>query len=349
MGLIIFVIIFYNLIAKTNPKLQEKTKNRLPFFITLFIVLQILSFLGGHLASILGTILGLGIVMSPFIFIGWVIKKITGSNNKKKSEEYQELKKENMGDIKLTESVPKRKKIVQKFNDKYSLNLTEAQIDRIVEASYSSYHWQREIYDMDKDYKFASQWMEQANSWLRAYIYAFPIMDISTDFRRQEQIVEDTFYAIFMDIDPKSCFSVEDCIEKINQKYMTRFDEKTFMDAYRFLQKHHHNFKLPGADRSMIKNQSEIDALAEKYQSFRSKKMKKAVDEEYSKVDDDIPVVVPEIVNPELAEAEDAASAAMPEDIESMIKGGNYSDEEILEYLKKMYGADDSSCEGEMM
>ena len=64
---------------------------------------------------------------------------------------------------------------------------------------------------------------------------------------------------------------------------MTRFDEKTFMEAYRFLQKHHHNFKLPGADRTIIRNESEVDRLAEKYDAFKSRRQKETVNREYSK------------------------------------------------------------------
>ena len=87
MGFIIFIIIFYNLFGKTNPKLHDKMKGRMPLLIMFFFVCQILQWSSGGVAAILGTILGLGIALSPFIFIGWVINKITGKNKRNKSEE----------------------------------------------------------------------------------------------------------------------------------------------------------------------------------------------------------------------------------------------------------------------
>ncbi|MBR1674501.1 MAG: hypothetical protein IJ703_06025 [Eubacterium sp.] len=352
MGLIIFIIIFYNLIAKNNPKMQEKTKNRLPFFIVLFVLFEILRFSGAAIASGIGVLLALGMVASPFIFIAWVINKARSIGKRNESKEYNKIKEEIKEDIKLTESVPKRRKIVAKFNEKYSLCLTDSQIDRIVEASYYSYSWLREIYDMDKTYKFASQWIEETNDWLRTYLYVFPVMDISTDFARQEQIVEDTYYAIFREIDPKSCFSVEECIEKINNKYMTRFDEKTFMEAYRFLQKHHHNFKLPGADRTILRNESEVDRLAEKYSGFSSKKQKQTVDREYSKPADDIPYVQAEYVYEPGSSGESASGSYVdsmmkgdrditPEEVEELIRSGKISDAEIMEMIRRIYGSPD--------
>jgi hypothetical protein len=298
-------------------------------------VLQILAFIGGSLSNIIGNLLAFGFIASPFIFISWIVKKIKGIGNKKTSEEYQEIKREVGADIKLTESVPKRKKIVAKFNEKYSLCLTDDQIDRIVEASYSSYSWLRELYDMNKDYKFASQWIEEHNDWLRTYLFVFPVMDISSDFARQEQIVEDTYYAIFKDIDPKSCYSVEDCIIKINNKYMTRFDEKTFMEAYRFLQKHHHNFKLPGADRNILRNESEVDKLAEKYDAFKTKRQKNAVDREYSK---ETQTAGQYGAGGESSTQDYGNNDITPEELEEMIRSGKLNDDEIMKIIKQIYG-----------
>ncbi|MCR5148580.1 MAG: hypothetical protein K6C35_06385 [Eubacterium sp.] len=332
MGLIIFIIIFYNLIAKSDPKLHDRMKKRMPLLIMLFIMLQCASWFGEGLTRGIGTLLGLGIVLSPFILIGWGIKKITNAGKRKNSQEYQEIKREMQQDIKLTESVPKRRKIVAKFNEKYSLCLTEEQIDRIVEASYSSYTWQREIYDMDKEYKFASMWVDEADEWLRMYLYVFPVMDISFDIRRQAQIVEDTLCAIFRDIDPKRCYSVDDVIQRINNKYLTRFDEKTFMIAYRFLQKEHHNYKLPGADRSMIKNVSEVDSLAQKYQNAQNAEPpKRYVSPAGAKVPEN-----------------NIGDGITHEQLEEMIQSGNFTDDEIVEIIKKIYGGNDEDPDSGM-
>ncbi len=45
----------------------------------------------------------------------------------------------------------KRRKIVDKFNKRFELNLSDVEIDRIVDASYASIEWEVEIYAMTKE------------------------------------------------------------------------------------------------------------------------------------------------------------------------------------------------------
>ena len=100
MGLIIFLIIFYNLIAKNNPKMHDKVKKRMPLLIFLFFMFEGLKFSGALLGSIFGEILALGIVASPFIVIGWLIKKIVNRGKRENSEEYKYVREEAREDAK---------------------------------------------------------------------------------------------------------------------------------------------------------------------------------------------------------------------------------------------------------
>lgn len=163
----------------------------------------------------------------------------------------------------LTKSFPKRRKIVEKFNKKYGLNLRPEEIERIVDASYMSYSWEREICDMDDDYQIIAEWFTTDTSWLRAYLRVFSIQTVSSDFGMQKDICLSAFGQIFEEIDPANCASVEECIYKINNRYMTAFDETTFMIAYRFLQANGYKVVLPG--QNLVRNKSDIENLMDKY------------------------------------------------------------------------------------
>lgn len=163
----------------------------------------------------------------------------------------------------LTRAVPKRRKIVQKFNQKYDLYLTEEEINRIVDASYMSNCWEREILDMDQKYDTIAQWYRGDSAWLRAYLHAFPVQNVTSDFESQRSICLDTFYQIFAEIDPGKYESVESCVREINQRFMTNFDDITFSIAHRFLADNGYSFSLPRYDMHGAK--SDIDRLKDKY------------------------------------------------------------------------------------
>lgn len=163
----------------------------------------------------------------------------------------------------LTKAVPKRRKIIQKFNQKYDLYLTDEEINRIVDASYMSNCWEREILDMDQKYDTISQWYRGDSAWLRAYLHVFPVQNVTSDFESQRSICLDTFYQVFSEIDPGKYESVESCVREINHRFMTNFDDITFSVAHRFLADNGYKFELPHFDVRGVK--SDIDRLKDKY------------------------------------------------------------------------------------
>ena len=177
-SLIVIGLIWYGLFGKNNPKtvrtVQEKKSNTGCF--TVFLVLMVIgvgtSFLPG-LFGVAVAILALGL---PIMLIGKLIQAANHEATRRNSKEIKEIPEK----FKLTESVSKRQKILGKFNEKYELNLSQEQMDRIVDASYMSYSWEKEIYDMTKDYGRPAEWMKCDTSWLRAYLRAFPMMNISS-------------------------------------------------------------------------------------------------------------------------------------------------------------------------
>lgn len=136
----------------------------------------------------------------------------------------------------LPRSPKKRIKIVEKFNEAYKLLLTEEQIKRIVDASYMSNAWKREVEAMYDKYDSVNQWMYGETAYLRAYLRAFAVQDVTSDFQMQMQIVMDSFEEIFTYSDEISMLSIDQRISRINSKFMTNFDEITYMIAYRFLE-----------------------------------------------------------------------------------------------------------------
>lgn len=275
MPLLVIFIVWYVIYAKNNPKVYRKIGDKISKII---VGLILLSFLSSFIPAAFGVSIGLLVILCvfglPVIFFIWLIKNIFGgnSNRNKKSDytyyqnNYQtaDNKKRTYGTVTgLTKTVSKRRKIVEKFNKKYDLNLTEQEIDRIVDASYMSNCWEREIYDMDQSYDSVYQWYNSESGWLRAYLRAFSVQSVSSDFEMQRKICLDTYDQIFRDVNPGKYNTIDECVEDINERYFTFFDESIFMIAYRFLEYNgrRHELPHPGA----MKNESEIDILQRKY------------------------------------------------------------------------------------
>jgi len=136
----------------------------------------------------------------------------------------------------LPKSTNKRTKIIRKFNEQFDLFLTDEQIKRIVDASYMSNAWKRELEAMYTKYDSVYQWLHGDTAYLRAYLRAFTVQDVTSDFKQQMQIVMDSFEEIFEYSDSISGLSIEQRINSINSKFMTNFDEITYMIAYRYLE-----------------------------------------------------------------------------------------------------------------
>lgn len=270
MGTIIFIVLCWYLVkGREDPGVRRKMKGLLgtiPKLIGGFFSIMAITVVFSILASGFFTAFS-GFI--PFIIICAIISKLvkSGKNEKKreKSVEYREIKqKVNQGaGYKLTQSTSKRVKIVSKFNKKFGLNLTEDQIERIMNASYISYYWEKEIYDMSQDYNVQVEWLKSDTDWLRAYLMAFPVMDIASDFSVQKKIVVDAYYQIFKGITAKSYYSIDEMIKDVNNRYLVNFNEMTFMIAHKFLKQNGHDFELPRIGVTRV--ETDVERLAREY------------------------------------------------------------------------------------
>mgnify|MGYP006988843344 CR=1 FL=1 len=136
----------------------------------------------------------------------------------------------------LPKSAARRTRIVRKFNEQYNLYLTDDQIKRIVDASYMSVAWKNEVEAMASKYDSVYQWLVGDTAYLRAYLKVFAVQDVTSDFPQQMQIVMDSFEEIFDYSDTISGLTLERRIEMINSKFLTNFDDITYMIAYRYLE-----------------------------------------------------------------------------------------------------------------
>lgn len=271
MPLIIIFFIWYGMYGRNNPNVYSKIHNKIGWIIALFVIFGGLS----GFSSLFGGLLAVSIVIAffgaPIWLVAWLIARSSKGKAKAKQDDYSYYKQHysqpsgNKGTTVtgLTRAVPKRRKIVQKFNQKYDLYLTEEEINRIVDASYMSNCWEREILDMDQKYDTISQWYRGDSAWLRAYLHAFPVQNVTSDFESQRSICLDTFYQVFSEIDPGKYESVESCVREINHRFMTNFDDITFSVAHRFLADNGYKFELPHFDVRGVK--SDIDRLKDKY------------------------------------------------------------------------------------
>ena len=282
MAFFVMFIIWYNVWGKNNPRVYNSLQDKLKKIIFGFVALSMFtSFIPNFLAA---TMFGVGGLLVAFLPLGILMYALSRTFGKKKRQveqdkytynggnatqgyanyaTYDKKKHKGMSLTGLTKSVPKRRKIVSKFNKKYDLTLTDKEIDRIVDASYMSYAWEREIYDMEKEYDAIHEWYNTDTCWLRAYLRAFAVQSVSSDFEMQRQICLSNFDQIFNEIRPGSFATIDDCIDAINNKYMTFFDESAFMIAYRFLEMNGRKYDLPSS--GILRNESDLDRLKRKY------------------------------------------------------------------------------------
>lgn len=288
MSFFIVFIVWYNFFGKSNPKIYRSLQDKIGKIFGVLILFSIISsmsfkFLIGSMVALLI----LGVACAPFVLLYKILKKIFFPDNKRSNEDYiynknassdtntyneQNYNKsgKGMSVTGLTKSVPKRKKIVKKFNDKKGLNLTEAEMDRIVDASYISYYWEKEIFDMDSDYDSIYEWYRGETGWLRAYLRVFNVQTVSSDFGMQRKICIDSYDQIFREVNPGEFATIDECVDAINNKFLASFDETTFMIAYRFLEANGRNYELPSS--GIIRNESELERLQRKYDEAQKEK-----------------------------------------------------------------------------
>lgn len=254
-----------------QPKIYSKLHDKFGLIVFLLFIFSGLSSFSSSFGVLLLVSLIIAVVGAPFWLIAWLISKSAKGKARQKQNDYdyytqhysQSDAKAGMTVTGLTKAVPKRRKIIQKFNQKYDLYLTDEEINRIVDASYMSNCWEREILDMDQKYDTISQWYRGDSAWLRAYLHAFPVQNVTSDFESQRSICLDTFYQVFSEIDPGKYESMESCVREINHRFMTNFDDITFSVAHRFLADNGYKFELPHFDVRGVK--SDIDRLKDKY------------------------------------------------------------------------------------
>ena len=168
----------------------------------------------------------------------------------------------------LPNAVDKRIRIIEKFNKKYDLNLTEGQVQTMVDASYVSTDWELFLHSMTQEYASVHQWFaSKTDGWLRVYLRVFNTQTVSPDMQQQKQICLDSFRQIFQYTDLSTYNTPSWDIRDVNNKFMTNFDDTSFMLAYRFLEENgiHHTLgsvKILDADE-------ELEALKRKYEEGR--------------------------------------------------------------------------------
>ena len=169
----------------------------------------------------------------------------------------------------LPRSTKKRTRILDAFNKKYHLSLSDEEIKRIVDSSYISDSWKTELEAMSEKYDNVYQWFTGPTSWLRIYLYVFELQTISSDFERQEHIVQDTFDEVFRYAATLTSLTMEERIRRVNDRFFTYFDETSFMIAYRYMEAQGRAYDF--ADNvDVVTNESELDALARKYDQMPS-------------------------------------------------------------------------------
>lgn len=255
---IVWFLIWYFAIGRNNPKIFKAIGKKLNKIIIFCIVASLFSAWAPML-------LGLFFAASPFILLGIFLKWLSGSKKDKqyREETAQDRKQFNVEGKELVKAVPKRYKIVEKFNKKWNLYLTDEQIKTIVDASYVSVMWEAEIISMDKEYNSIYEWLKSDTAWLRAYLLAFNVQEVSSDFAQQREIAFQAFDQIFRETNFAAFPQKKYLLSHINSQYLTNFDDITFMTAYRFLQSEGRDYDI--GNGTIVKNEDKIDALARKY------------------------------------------------------------------------------------
>lgn len=260
MGIVIFLLIWYFAAGRNNPKIFSKLKrNKVKLFILAIFLLATSG------TGFLEISMGLAAMGIPFYIIYRIFKAIFFPEKTKEKKQAKEARNSAIPkDQQLPNAVPKRIKIVKNFSQKNGLNLTDSQIQTAVDASYVSTDWEYLILSMQKEYQTIHQWFKSPiGGWLRVYLKVFNVQTISSDMAQQKQICLDSFDQIFRSIDLSSYNTPAWDISKINNTYMTNFDDISFMIAYRFLEANGRKYNLGQVE--ILKTDQELSDLKKKY------------------------------------------------------------------------------------
>lgn len=187
-------------------------------------------------------------------------------NQDRTYQDYREQKRNGVKSKTLPAAVNKRRKIVEAFNEKYQLYLTPEQIKGIVDSSYMSEIWKKEVEAMSKKYETVYQWYPGYTKWLRVYLRAFHVQEVTSDIRQQENICMYAFEEVFQYVEQFPDYPLSEKIKAVNDKFFTAFDDVSFMVAYRFLESKGKNHDLGSG--KIIREDQEIDDLLHKYENL---------------------------------------------------------------------------------
>ena len=267
MGIVAVLIIWYFIAGRNNPKTFKKLKDKKGSIIAALVLISVFS---GALPGLLGISIALGSVALPIYIVYKVFQSIFFPHSKEEKKKVQKKRDSVIPkDEQLPNAVPKRYKIVEKFNKKYDLTLTDSQIQTIVESSYVSPDWELFIHSMTKEYSTIHQWYKAPlGDWLRVYVKVFNVQTISSDMEQQKRICIDSFDEIFRSSDLSQYNTPAWDIRKINNKFMTNFDDISFMMAYRFLESNGRKYNLGKVE--VLKADEELAGLKNKYDNMNS-------------------------------------------------------------------------------
>ncbi len=193
-------------------------------------------------------------------------------NNRREQErewrEYRQQEKRQGGREILPAAAKKRRKIVESFNDRFELYLTPEQIKGIVDASYFSEIWKKEIEAMTKKYETLSQWYQGYTKWLRVYLRVFHVQEVTSDIRQQESICVYAFEEVFQYADSLFDMPLSEKIRAVNDKFYASFDDISFMIAYRFLESKGKKHELGRS--GIVREDADIDELLHKYDTGKA-------------------------------------------------------------------------------
>lgn len=237
-------------------KIEKVVKRVLPVSVIITVLLFVI---GGIWKPLVHSLLTITICLMVIMIILVIFR-----HGESKTISYKSLNgKDSIEIFDLSESEQTRRYIVNFFNSKYQLNLGDKQIEQIVTASYTSYYWAREVFDMSKDYAGVKSWISGETDWLRIYLYAFPSMNIISDFKAQYIYVFEEYKKIFDKLDGTKFLSMEEYLKEVNRRYFTSFDENMFVKVVHFMRENGYEFEYPIGIH--IENESEEEKLMKKY------------------------------------------------------------------------------------
>lgn len=266
MGIVVVLLIWYFAVGRNNPKTFKKLKKNKGWLIFVAIALT----MSGGLPTLFGMSMALGFSALPIYVVYKILKGIFFPDAKKEQKVTKQKRNDTIPKAEqLPNAVPKRIKIVERFNQKYDLTLTDQQIQTIVEASYVTADWEIFIHSMTKEYATIHQWYKApVGGWLRAYIKIFNVQQISSDMQQQKNICLDSFNQIFSTIDLSTYNTPAWNINKVNNQFMTNFDDISFMIAYRFLEANGYKHNLGKVE--ILQTDKELSQLKNKYDNMPS-------------------------------------------------------------------------------